>query len=69
MFKNIPVGKYHVEVAGNDLYMPTSKYMTILNEEENDVVKVYVGIKLRTEKDIEFHFQQIGGEDYEDINF
>ncbi len=55
-FRNLPSGRYIVEVQGNEMYQSAYKVITVLNEEDNDTVKVYVGLRLRIDTDAEFHF-------------
>jgi hypothetical protein len=56
VYKNIPVGKYVVEVEGNHDFQQSVKVVNILNEEDNDVVRIYVGVRLRIDTDVEFMF-------------
>ena len=53
-FQNLPIGRYLVEIEGNAEYLPTSKIVSLINEEENDVVTVFVGLKPRIDTDVEF---------------
>jgi hypothetical protein len=63
-FVNIPIGKYTIEIEGNAEYLPTSKLINLINEDEEDAVTIYVGVKPRIEADFEFSFLK---EDYSAI--
>lgn len=50
------VGKYVVEVSGNEYYYPTTKEMNFLNEEDQQCMKVYIGLRPKTDIETEFEF-------------
>ncbi len=68
-YKNIPVGKYIIEVEGNQDFQQSVKVVNILNEEDNDQVRIYVGVKQRIDVDVEFVFCQLVQSEYESLNF
>jgi hypothetical protein len=69
LYKNIPVGKYIIEVEGNQDFQQSVKVVNILNEEDNDLVRIYVGVKQRIDVDVEFIFCQMVQAEYESLNF
>jgi hypothetical protein len=62
---NVPIGKYTIEIEGNTEYIATSKDINITNEDEEDIITIFVGVKPRIETDFEFSFLK---EDYRAIN-
>jgi hypothetical protein len=56
IFTDLPIGQYVVEVKGNSEYQPSTKVINLVNEEDEDVVTVYVGIKKRIDIDVEIQF-------------
>jgi hypothetical protein len=52
----VPIGKYIIEVEGNQEYLPTSKLINLINDEDENMVTVFVGIKPKIETDFEFLF-------------
>ena len=63
------MGKYIIEVEGNQDFQQSVKVVNILNEEDNDLVRIYVGVKLRIDVDVEFTFCQMVQAEYESLNF
>lgn len=58
------MGKYTIEIEGNTEYLPTTKVVNLINEEDEEIVTVFIGVKPRIEADFEFSFLK---EDYSPI--
>ena len=56
LFQNVAIGKYAIEIEGTDEYLPTSKQINLINDEEQDQITIFVGIKPRIDSDYEFRF-------------
>lgn len=56
MFTNLPIGQYEIEIAGNAEFQSSTKIVNLINEEDRDIVQVFVGLKKRMDTDIEFVF-------------
>lgn len=53
----MPIGQYVIEVTGNAEFQSATKVVNLINEEEKDVIEVFVGLRRRVDADIEFVFQ------------
>jgi hypothetical protein len=56
MFNEVPVGIYSIVVEGNSDYQPAQKKISLQNENEGNIVRIYVGMKPRIDTDVEFMF-------------
>ena len=61
----MPIGKYTIEIEGNHEYLPTSKIISLINDDDEDFITIFVGIKPRLDNDFEFKFTR---EDQLNIN-
>jgi hypothetical protein len=52
----MPIGYYIIEFAGNELFMPSSKQINILNENNDNQVKIYLGLRERIDTAVTFMF-------------
>ena len=52
----MPIGKYTIEIEGNHKYLPTSKFISLINDDDEDIITIFVGIKPRLDNDFEFKF-------------
>ena len=53
----MPIGQYEIEVIGNAEFQSATKVINLINEEDRDVVQVFVGLRRRQDTDIEFLFK------------
>ncbi len=52
----MPIGYYHIEVDGTEEYLPASKTINLVNEEDKDEIVIFVGIKPRIDTNSHFLF-------------
>lgn len=52
---NLPIGIYNIEVEGNTEFLGTNKTVNLMNEDDEDIVTIFIGIKPRIETDFGFN--------------
>lgn len=52
VFTNIPIGRYEIEVVGNDFYQSQIKQIEVLKEDDTDQMKFFVGLRQRIDTNV-----------------
>jgi hypothetical protein len=65
----VPIGQYVLEVKGNSEFQSSTKVINLVNEEEEDTITVFVGIKPRIDTDVEIQFYQLLGNEERSVEF
>jgi hypothetical protein len=56
-------------IEGNSEFLPSSKVINLINEDDEDQITIFVGVKPRIDTDVEFEFFNNRQEEYELVDF